>query len=476
MNTSLRDDWFLLPFELRLQRASAKALTAASVLSADESASLRGALEALEQQFLGAPCPDSPAEDLHTWIEAKLTEAAGEAGRKIHTARSRNDQVATLLRMFVIDAGERFGAKLGELVALLARRAKEWADLPMPMMTHTQFAAPGSAGFWALRYAVALDRLAASAAFQVSQWRQRCPLGAGAVAGSSIAIDRAILARELGFEQPSLNALYDTSTRDECVEWLALAAQTALHFQSFAADLILFSQSPLRWTRYPPAFATGSSMMPNKLNPDAMELLRGEAAALPAAHHHALLLLKGLPSGYNRDLQCIKPIVRDATGKAFFLCELLHAFVEGMDFDASRLAASMNVGDIFATLRMEQLVRDGVPLREAHHAVATQVRNGTGQSPGNSSQPSDGSTSCFKTPSPFQGEGRGEGESFHLNHFSPSPNLSPKGERSFETSSKQFDPLAAIQSYQTIGSAAPAETRRVAEEMLRRRSADSASG
>lgn len=420
VNTSLRDDWFLLPFELRLQRASAKALAATSVLKADESTGLLRALDAMEAQWVGAPCPDSPAEDLHTWIEAKLIEAAVEAGRKIHTARSRNDQVATLLRMFVIDAGERFGAKLGALVAVLARRAKDWADLPMPMMTHTQFAAPGSAGFWALRYAVALGRLAEAAAFYVSQWRRHCPLGAGAVAGSSIGIDRAVLARELGFEQPSPNALYDTSTRDECVEWLALAAQCALHLQSFAADIILFSQSPLRWTRYPTAFATGSSMMPNKLNPDAMELLRGEAAALPAAHHHAMLLLKGLPSGYNRDLQCIKPIVRDATANALYLCELLHAFVEALDFDAARLAASMQEGDIFATLRMEQLVREGVPLREAHHTVAAQVRG--------EARPASGGAA-------------------------------------------QFDPLTAIGMYQTAGSASPDETRRVADELIRRHGA-----
>jgi len=417
VNTSLRDDWFLLPCEIRLQRASVKALAAASVLSADESAGLLRALDALEEQFIGTSCPDSPVEDLHTWIEAKLTEAAGEAGRKVHTARSRNDQVATLLRMFVIDAGERFGESLGVLVALLARRAKDWADLPMPMMTHTQFAAPGSAGFWALRYAVALDRLVAAAAIHVSQWRRHCPLGAGAVAGSSIGIDRSILARELGFEQPSLNALYDTSTRDECVEWLALAAQSALHFQSFATDIILFSQSTLRWTNYPAAFATGSSMMPNKLNPDAMELLRGEAAALPAAHHHTMLLLKGLPSGYNRDLQCIKPIVRDATGSALFLCELLHAFVMELDFDAKRLAASMQEGDIFATLRMEQLVCEGVPLREAHHTVAAQVRSGARQASGGAAQ---------------------------------------------------FDPLTAIGMYQTAGSAAPDETRCVADELLGR--------
>lgn len=410
INRCLADDWFLLPFELRLQRAHAAALTAASILSADEHAALGRALDTIERNHGGGLLPVSQAEDIHTWLEEALTELAGEAGRKIHTARSRNDQVATLLVMYVIETGRDLEQALCRLVELLGRRAKDWCELAFPLQTHTQFAAPGTIGFWALRYAVALDRIRRHARWLVGHWRESCPLGSGAVAGSSIPIDRHIQARELGFDGPSKNALASTSCRDEVVEYLALAAQIAVHLQGFAADVIAFSQTPLAWTVYPKAFATGSSMMPNKSNPDAMELLRGECCGIAAAHGQALLLMKGLPSGYNRDLQCLKPLLRDTAESLRQMLELTSAFVEGLDFDASSMRRAMALGQIDATLRMEKKVKEGTPLREAHHAVANELAGNA------AADAADGPR--------------------HINQ------------------------------YQTIGSAAPAETRRVADELL----------
>ncbi len=352
----------------------------------------------------------SQAEDLHTWLEGTLTELVGEAGRKIHTARSRNDQVATLLVMYIIDAAGRLEADLRRLVALFCRRARDWSELVFPLHTHTQFAAPGTVGFWALRYAVPLDRIRRHTRLIVGFWREICPLGSGAVAGSSIPIDRRIQARELGFEGPSRNALASTSCRDEVLEYLAIAAQIALQLQGFATDVILFSQTPLAWTVYPKAFATGSSMMPNKSNPDAMELLRGECCKVAAAHGQALLLLKGLPSGYNRDLQCIKPLLRDAVETLQRMLAMTTAFVEELDFDSAKLVESLKLGHVDATLQMEQRVKDGVPLREAHHAVAEELAG--------------------------------------------------------RTASDETDGARLVEKYQTVGSASPVETRRVAEELL----------
>lgn len=323
--------------------------------------------------------------------------------------------MATLLKLYVVDCGQRFLGDAKQFVELCCRRAVDWSDLAMPLMTHQQFAAPGSVGAWILRFAKAGERICAQTTAAVVRWREECPLGSGAVAGSSIPINRGIQARELGFERPSVSALDSTTTRDDCVDFLAVAASAALHLTSLATDVIVFSQTPLSWVKFPADFGTGSSMMPNKMNPDAMELLRGESTAVMSAHNHALMLLKGLPSGYNRDLQCIKPLVRETAEKLHVLFELAIAFLEKLEFDRDRLAESMNLGGISATLRMEELVKQGKPLREAHHAIAAEVQAGR---------------------------------------------LDAKGTTA--------DGMAA---YQTAGSASPSEVRRVAREIVGRVSA-----
>ncbi len=277
--------------------------------------------------------------------------------------------------MYVIESGRSLADRLAGLVRTLCDRAKGWSELPMPMQTHCQFAAPGNVGFWALRFAAAFERAHALLRLLGGHWRESCPLGSGAVAGTSLAIDRGLQAAELGFGWPSVNALYSTSARDECVELLGVLGGIALHLQCFATDVIWFAQTALSWIVYPAAFATGSSMMPNKVNPDAMELLRGECAAIQAAHGQAVLLMKGLPSGYNRDLQCIKPVLRAAAEKTAWALELAGAFVEALDFDRAALEKSMRQGAIDATLRMEAMIREGAPMRDAHHAVAEALKS-----------------------------------------------------------------------------------------------------
>ncbi|HNO79592.1 MAG TPA: argininosuccinate lyase [Phycisphaerae bacterium] len=375
INRSLEEDWFLLPFEIRLQLAHAKTLEQAGIFSADECVAVEAALkqlavDALAEGTLGDPPSDSPAEDIHTWVESELVQRVGDVGKKIHTARSRNDQVATLLVMYAIDAGSKVADAARQLSLQLCDKAMQWAPLVFPLQTHCQFAAPGSVGFWALKYAAAFERSANRLSDSINAWKRACPLGSGAVAGSSIPIDRKTQATLLGFDGPSDNALDSTSTRDACLELLADAAHTALHLQSFATDVIAFAQTSLAWVAYPAAFGTGSSMMPNKTNPDAMELLRGECNAIVAAHNHALLIMRGLPSGYNRDLQCIKPVVQSSAELLTELLEMTTHFTEALAFRPENLKASLQMGHIDATLRMEEKVQDGMAMRDAHHAVA----------------------------------------------------------------------------------------------------------
>ncbi|MCG3138487.1 MAG: Argininosuccinate lyase [Phycisphaerae bacterium] len=368
----------LLPYELQQQRAHVTALTAAAILTHDEQQQVLPALHQLAQQWCGKPCPDSPAEDLHTWVELQLTEQLGAVGRKIHTARSRNDQVATVLKLYVMDQAKQLSGALAELIKRCARQAEKWSELICPLQTHSQFAAPGSMGLWILRHGLALQRVRELLHLHYAQWKRFCPLGSGAVAGSSIPLDRRIQAQELGFDQPSLNALDSTSTRDECLDLLAMIGRIGLHLQTLATDVVSFAQTAHRWVIYPRAFGTGSSMLPNKINPDAMELIRGQCSLLMNSHNEALLLLKGLPTGYQRDLQCLKPVLIRNVLQAMQIIELMSAFIEELKFDTQRLRVHLLNGGIDALWRMEEKVLAGMPLRDAHHAVATELAGSNG--------------------------------------------------------------------------------------------------
>ena len=380
----LADDWFLLPYELKLQAAHAKTLSAAEVLEPGELVLLLSALESLEAEWVGRPTPDVDDEDLHTWVENRLTEKVGTPGRKIHTARSRNDQVATLLELFRRSTAGARAARAG-LTASRHRRSPSGrstgADLQFPLQTHCPVRRTGQS--WEAGRCVtptAFERGSASrlALSLQSLWRASAALSdQGAVAGlvhaRSTATIQAIAAGVRRARRRTRSTA--TSRRDEtrAVELLALAAHLAT-----APPVVgrptrsAFAQTPFSWLLpvCRAASMTGSSMMPNKSNPDAAELLRGESNGLHGALVHALTLLKGLPSGYNRDLQALKPVIRDAMERAVDLVALALALVEAMRFDAERLAESMGQGNIGATLRMERRVLDGVPLREAHHAEA----------------------------------------------------------------------------------------------------------
>lgn len=372
----MEEDWFLLPHELRLQRAHVVALHAAGIVSDREKTALDAAIDVIASTYLNAPCPETTAEDIHTWLETLVTEKAGDAGKKLHTARSRNDQVATLLKRYVIDSASRIRNALQSAVRAFSDQANHWADIVGPMQTHAQFAAPGSMGFWALRYATAFRGIHRMLSLMIGEWNTECPLGSGAVAGSSIPIDRRIQATQLGFDKPSPNALYSTTARDEILQLLAICSQVSLHLQSLATDVLAFCQTPFGWVNYPMAFGTGSSMMPNKANPDAMELLRGRSCAIQSANVEMLLLLKGTPSGYNRDLQQCKPLVHRTVEETLSMTGLAADFIRALSFKTDRLRDAATAGAIGATLAMESLVLEGTPLRDAHRIVSDALAAG----------------------------------------------------------------------------------------------------
>ena len=366
----LADDWFLLPYELRLQGVHALALEAVGVLDTAERKGIELALAGLDELWRDKPAPDHEAEDLHTWVESELTERAGDAGTKIHTARSRNDQVATLTKMWLIDRAEIWQKAMTDLSDRAAQLAMTWAPHTMPLMTHLQFAAPGSAGAWPLAQALAFERYQKRLDSLLDGWKEYCPLGAGAIAGSSIPLDRTIQAQGLGFRLPHPSSIDATGSRDDVLEALAWVSQVSLRFCGLATDLLTYGQTPYGWIRFDAGLSTGSSMMPNKANPDAAELLRGEAARLTAAQTEALFLLKGLPSGYNRDLQCLKPLLHDTVTRFETSLALCGAILEGITAVPERMSAALHEGDVEATLRMESRVLDGASLRDAHHAEA----------------------------------------------------------------------------------------------------------
>ena len=370
MHRCLDEDWFLLDYELKLQRVHAFVLEAAGILSARECGAVEDALEALSLEWSGQPPPDSTAEDLHTWVEGELTHRAGSAGEKIHTARSRNDQVATLIKMWLIDVGDSLAVSWRSLAQTTSRVALAWVPHAMPLMTHAQFAAPGSAGAVPLAHALGYERCAASFSRAANRWRATCPLGAGAVAGSSIPIDRDMQAEGLGFLRPAESSIDATGTRDEALECLATIAHGSLKLMGTAADLLTFAQTKYRWITFDPGLTTGSSMMPNKSNPDACELLRGTAARTSSAHGEAMMLSKGLISGYQRDLQCLKPILHDTVERFRAATALAQAIWDGVHLSKDRVSSSLAWGDVGATLRMEARVLDGMPLRMAHRLEA----------------------------------------------------------------------------------------------------------
>jgi argininosuccinate lyase len=374
LNSSLSFDWRLGPYDVAQSRAHVRMLTERGILEPEDRDALLGALDTVEAELDDGSFPfRDDDEDVHMAIERRVTELAGAVGGKLHTARSRNDQVATDVAMFVRAHALSTRESLRALMAALLEAAEDHLDWPMPGYTHLQRAQPVYlshhllAYFW--MFARDDERFAA-----VLAGADRLPLGAGALAGVNFATDRGALAADLGFSAVAENSIDAVSNRDFVLDFLAAAAACATHLSRFGAEIVLWSSQEFGFCEVSDAFASGSSIMPQKKNPDAAELLRAKAPRI-AGHLSALHgVLHGLPLTYNKDLQEDKEHLFDAADTLDLCLAAARGMLEGLTFDREALAAAATDEFLAATDLADLLVRRGIPFRESHGIVAGLVR------------------------------------------------------------------------------------------------------
>jgi argininosuccinate lyase len=374
LNDSIGFDRRLAPYDIAQSRAHARALRALGVLSDEELASLDQGLEAVADEFEAGAFPIEEAdEDIHMAIERRLTEIVGPVGGKLHTGRSRNDQVATDLAMYL---RERCGVAVGllaDLMAVLLNLAERHADWPMPGYTHLQRAQPIYLGHHLLAYFWMFDRDARR--FAVAREAAAVlPLGSGALAGVNWEIDRDLVASELGFSAVTPNSVDAVSSRDSALDYLSAASVCAVHLSRLGGELVLWSSDEFGFADPADDFSSGSSIMPQKKNPDAAELLRAKAPRVASGFSTLAGVLHGLPLAYSKDLQEDKEALFDAVDNLELSLEAARMMLAGITFDRKRLAEAAADEFPAATDIADLLVRKGLPFREAHGVVGGLVR------------------------------------------------------------------------------------------------------
>ncbi|PZG13369.1 argininosuccinate lyase [Nonomuraea aridisoli] len=369
LSVSVHFDWRLVPYDLAASRAHARVLHRAGLLSDEELERMIGALDDLEQACkAGDFRPTVADEDVHTALERGLLERLGSLGGKLRAGRSRNDQIATDLRLYLRDHARTIVSRLVELETALMAQAEQHAETAAPGMTHLQHAQPVSFGHQLLAHVHAfardIDRLV--------DWDKRAavsPLGSGALAGSSLPLDPQAVAAELGFSAAAPNSMDAVAERDFAAEFLFDAAMIGVHLSRLGEEIVLWASQEFRWIEMDDAYSTGSSIMPQKKNPDVAELARGKSGRLIGNLMSLLTTLKGLPLTYNRDLQEDKEPVFDSVDTLLLVLPAMAGLVATMRVNTARLEASAPDGFALATDLAELLVRRGVPFREAHEAV-----------------------------------------------------------------------------------------------------------
>ncbi len=374
INASIGFDQKLWRQDIRGSLAHAAMLAKVGIISAEDAEAIRNGLEALAQEIETGRFTFDPAlEDIHMNIEARLTERIGEAGKCLHTARSRNDQVATGFRLWVRDAVDGLLGQLTDLMRALAERAAAHAADPMPGFTHLQTAQPVTFGHHLLAYVEMLDRDRG----RLADCRHRlneCPLGAAALAGTSFPIDRQATASVLGFDRPAANSLDAVSDRDFALEFLSAAAISATHLSRFAEEIVIWCSAPWGFIRLSDAFTTGSSIMPQKRNPDAAELVRAKTGRISGALMALLIVMKGLPLAYAKDMQEDKEPVFDAAEAWALSLAAMAGMVRDMTPNTARMREFAGAGFATATDLADWLVRSlRLPFREAHHVTGRLV-------------------------------------------------------------------------------------------------------
>jgi argininosuccinate lyase len=371
-------DWQLLPEEIAASKAHASVLASAGILTAAECAQVRDGLDTVLKDCWDGPrrsslASDSRAEDVHHFVELELTEHIGELALKLHTGRSRNEQIATDLRLYVREQAAKARQLLRDWALALIERAENAADAIMPAYTHLQRAEPVLVAHWLLAYVAMIER-DISRLSDLTVRMNYCPLGSGAIAGATLALDRTIAARELGFIAPTANSMDATSDRDFLVEFLQTLSTIALHTSRFAEEITLFATAEFGFVALPESFSTGSSAMPQKMNPDLTELVRGRTGRIHGAAAAVTTLLKGLPLAYNKDLQEMQPALFESVSGLLPTLELLSAFTQKLSFRLEHMEIAAQSGFLNAMAAATYLSHRGVPFRRAHHIIGEAVR------------------------------------------------------------------------------------------------------
>ena len=373
LNDSIEFDRALYAEDIEGSVVYASALAAAGVIPKGEAETIVAGLRQVKQEFDSDRFDLAEGdEDIHTAVERRLIEIVGDVGGKLHTGRSRNDQVATDFRLWTMRAADRFLEDLRQFQASLITVAEAHTETVMPGYTHMQPAQPITAAHWLMSFFWMLerdrDRLAAARARMAV-----CPLGAGALAGTPFAIDRQKIAAELGFDRPSENSLDAVSDRDFVADMLYVISICAIHLSRLAEDVLIYSNPAFGFVMLDDRYSTGSSLMPQKRNADPMELMRGKTGRLIGNLTGFLTALKGLPSGYNKDLQEDKEALFDAFKTMRLLLPVVTATVRNLRINPEAMASALT-DDLLATDLADYLVGKGVPFRQSHHIVGAAVR------------------------------------------------------------------------------------------------------
>jgi argininosuccinate lyase len=367
-------DQRLLPFELAASRTHANALEHAGVLSSEELSEILKALAEIGRRAESSPefLDDPEAEDVHHFVEKQLAAMIGATGYKLHTGRSRNEQIATDLRLFVRHSIDKLHNLTADWIEAILARADAAGTAAMPSYTHLQPAEPVLLAHWLLAYVEMFLR----DADRLADCRKRvnvCPLGSGAVAGATLTLNRQAMAAELGFDGPTANSIDATSDRDFAVEFVEALSLLALHLSRWAEEMILFSTSAYGFVELPEAFSTGSSAMPQKKNPDLLELVRGKAARVIGCATALPTLVKGLPLAYNKDLQETQEPLFNASDTVIGILPLVTGFMNTVEFNEAKMSQAAQTGFMNAWAAAAYLVDRGVPSRLAHEAVGKAV-------------------------------------------------------------------------------------------------------
>ena len=375
INASIPFDKRLWRQDLRASRAHAAMLAKQGIIAAEDAAAIDAGLEAVGADYAAQGVPEDLAlEDIHMLSEARLAEKIGPTAGRLHTARSRNDQVATDFRLWVRDAIDQVDAALGGLQDALIARAEDHAESVMPGFTHLQSAQPVTLGHHLMAYheMIARDR----SRFADARARgNQCPLGAAALAGTGFPIDRHATAAALGFAEPTRNSLDSVSDRDFALDYLMAATQCSLHLSRLAEEFINWASQPFGFVALSDQWSTGSSIMPQKRNPDAAELVRGHSGRIAGCMTALVMTMKGLPLAYSKDMQDDKPPVFEAHDLLGLSIAAMTGMVASATFRTDRMRALAESGFATATDLADWLVREaGLPFREAHHVTGRAVK------------------------------------------------------------------------------------------------------